>query len=146
MQVGCGWQRTVSGAPWIPACAGMTDVLVPRAGGEYFSAALGWVTGFDPVSLAALVLEGVFVAHGRQLTDDARRGVSGKARAVGDNLGGFVRQEVGDGVPALEPDRARQVSPPVGLFREHFQQDEIIAAVDLLFQVFATDGLHDAPF
>src|SRR5215210_2042305 len=33
----------------------------------------------------------------------------------------------------------------VGRFREHLEQDEIIAAVDLLIQVFALNGLHDAP-
>jgi hypothetical protein len=40
------------------------------------SAALGRVAGVYPVLLAALVLEGVLVTHGRQLTDDPRRGVS----------------------------------------------------------------------
>src|SRR5215203_5758267 len=35
--------------------------------------------------------------------------------------------------------------PIVGRFRERFEQDEIVAAVDLLLQVFATYSLHDAP-
>src|SRR5215212_8578516 len=34
--------------------------------------------------------------------------------------------------------------PSVGRFRENFEQDEIIAAVDLLLQVFATYDLHEA--
>src|SRR5215212_4010473 len=33
----------------------------------------------------------------------------------------------------------------VGRLREHLEQGEIVAAVDLLLQVFALYGLHDAP-
>src|SRR5919107_5026623 len=35
--------------------------------------------------------------------------------------------------------------PIVGRFGEHLEQDEIVAAVDLLLQIFATYGLHDTP-
>ena len=88
----------------------MVGLLPNRAG-------LCGVAGCDPVLFAAFVLVGVLVPHGRQLTDDARRGVSGRARAVGDYFGGFVGQEVGDSGPAWEPDRAGQVPSRVGLFR-----------------------------
>src|SRR5215213_7386372 len=105
-------------------------------------AAFGGVAGFDPVLFAALVLVGVLVTHGRQLTDDPRRGVLVEVRAVGDHLGGFVGQYIRDRIFAGEPDGAGQVPSRVGLFREHFQQDEIVAAFDLLFQVFAINSLH----
>src|SRR5215208_2619965 len=90
---------------------------------------LGGVAGFDPVLFAALVLVGVFVTHGRQLTDDPRRGVSVEVRTVGDHGGCPVGEKVGDHGPAGEPDRARQVLSRVGLLREYFKQDEIVAAV-----------------
>ena len=79
-------------------------------------ASFGRVAGFDPVLFAALVFVGILVTHGRQLTDDPRRGVSVEVRAVGDYFGGFVRQEVADHDPSRELDRARQVPSPVGLF------------------------------
>ena len=59
-------------------------------------ASFGRVAGFDPVLFAALVFVGILVTHGRQLTDDPRRGVSVEVRAVGDYFGGFVGQEVAD--------------------------------------------------
>src|SRR5215208_4161792 len=37
------------------------------------------------------------------------------------------------------------MSPPVGGFGEHLEQDELVAAVDLLLQGFATYCLHDVP-
>src|SRR5215210_6627146 len=114
-------------------------------GEGFLSAGLGGVAGFDPVLFAALVLVGVLVAYGRQLTDGPRRGVSVEVRAVGYYLGGLVGQEGWDGGPAGEPDRARQVPSFVGFFRENFQQYEIVTAVDLRPQVFAAYGLHDAP-
>src|ERR671913_946160 len=71
----------------------------------FLSAALGRVAGFHPVLFTALVLEGVFVTHGRQLPDDPRRGVSVEVRAVRHHLGRLICQEVGDHAHVLEPDR-----------------------------------------
>src|SRR5918993_850646 len=78
-----------------------------KKGSDCYSlaAALGRVAGFHPVLFAALVLIGVLVTHGRQLTDDPRRGVSVEVRAVGHHLGRLIWQEVGDGVHVLETDR-----------------------------------------
>ena len=106
---------------------------------------LGGVAGFDPVLFAALVLVGVLVTHGRQLTDDPRRGVSVEVRAVGDHLGGFVGEEIWYCMCTGEPNGAGKVSSSVGLLREYFQQDEIVAALDLSLQIFATYCLHGAP-
>src|SRR5919106_2237549 len=63
------------------------------------------VTGVHPVLFTALVLQGAFVTHGRQLTDDPRRGVSVEVRAVRYHLGRLICQEVGDHAYVLEPDR-----------------------------------------
>src|SRR5215213_3999293 len=131
---------TIIGVSWVPAFARMTVCAV---GARLSSAGVCGVSGFDPVLFAALVLVGILVTHGRQLTDDPRRGVSVEVRAVGDYFGGFVGQEVADHDPSREPDRTRQVPSPVGLCREHFQQDEVIAVFDLFLQLFATNGLHD---
>src|SRR5215208_4380763 len=103
---------------------------------------LGGVAGFDPVLFAALELVGVLVTHGRQLTDDPRRGMSVEVRAVGDHLGGFVGEEIRYCMCTGEPNGAGKVCSRVGLFREYFQQDEIVAALDLSLQIFATYCLH----
>ena len=121
-------------------------VVESGSGAEVWAgAAFDGVAGFDPVLFATLELVGVLVTHGRQLTDDPRRGVSVEVRAVGDYLGGFVGEKIRDRIRAGEPDGAWQVPSRVGLFREHFQQDEIVTAFDLLFQVFAINGLHYVP-
>ena len=78
-------------------------------------APFGGVAGFDPILFAALVLVGVLVTHGRQLTDDPRRGVSVEIRTIRDDLRVLVGQELRCAVHVLEPDRTRQVSPLVGL-------------------------------
>src|ERR671913_1852945 len=62
------------------------------------------VAGVHPVLFTALVLEGALVPHGRQLTDDPRRGVSVEVRAVRYHLGSLIGQEGGDQVQVLEPD------------------------------------------
>jgi hypothetical protein len=69
------------------------------------SGAIGRVAGVHPVLFAALVLVCVFVTHGRQLTDDPRRGVSVDVRAVSHHFGSLIGQEVWDQVHVLEPDR-----------------------------------------
>ena len=69
------------------------------------SGTIGRVAGVHPVLFAALVLVCVLVTHGRQLTDDPRRGVSVEVRAVRHHLGVLVGQEVGDRVHILKPDR-----------------------------------------
>ena len=67
-------------------------LLVPKRDGSAAwtrslpSATLGGKAGLDPVLLATLVVVGVLVAHGRQLPDGPRRGVSVEVRAVGDDL------------------------------------------------------------
>ena len=83
--------------------------------------------GFDPVLLAALVLGGVLVTHGRQLPDDPCRGVSGGAGAIGDDLGVFVRGELFDLLPVLVPDSAGQVALVVGSLTQHFEQDKVFS-------------------
>src|ERR687893_782766 len=65
--------------------------------------------GLDPVLLAALVVGGVLVTHGRQLPDDPRRGVSVEVRAVGDNLGASVPDQALDLVLPLVADRTGQM-------------------------------------
>src|SRR5918998_5542769 len=67
--------------------------------------------GLDPVLLAALVVGGVLVTHGRQLPDDPRRRVSVEVRAVGDDLGAPIGRERLDLIPPLVADRAGQVLP-----------------------------------
>src|ERR687896_617479 len=62
------------------------------------------VAGVHPVLFTALVLQGAFVTHGRQLTDDPRRGVSVEVRAVRYHLGSLMGQEGGDQVHVFEPD------------------------------------------
>src|SRR5215210_5092604 len=104
--------------------------------------ALDREAGLDPVLLAALVVRGVLVACGRQLTDDPRRGVSVEVRAVGDDLGGPVRREPLDLVPALVPDRARQVLPVVRSLAEHLQEHGVVPALHLLLEFIARYGLH----
>ena len=74
-------------------------------GAGILSGALGRVAGVHPVLFASLVLVCVFVTHGRQFTDDLRRGMSIEVRAIGHDLGGLFGQEVGDHIPVLEPDR-----------------------------------------
>src|SRR5215207_2604885 len=98
---------TIIGVSWVPAFARMTVCAV---GARLSSAGVCGVSGFDPVLFAALVLVGVLVTHGRQLTDDPRRGVLVEIRAVGDYLGGFVGEEFRDRSRAGEPDGAGQVS------------------------------------
>jgi hypothetical protein len=71
----------------------------------FISAALGRVAGVHTALFTALVLEGAFVTHGRQLPDDPRRGVSIEVRALRHHLGRLICQEVGDHARVLEPDR-----------------------------------------
>jgi hypothetical protein len=84
-------------------------LLDEREGGNPSDAALGGIAGVDPVLLAVLVLVGVLVAHGRQLTDDPRRGVSIEVRAISDDLRAPVGQDLRGEIHVLEPDRTWQV-------------------------------------
>src|SRR5215211_4266739 len=130
---------TIIGVSWVPAFARMTVCAV---GARLSSAGVCGVTGFDPVLFAALVLESVLVTHGRQLTDDPRRGVSVEVRAVSDDEGIFVGEQFGGPARVLEPDRAWQVRPLVGGLSQHFEQDEVLTPVHLRFQLFPRYGLH----
>src|ERR687894_315891 len=100
----------------------------------------------DPVLLAALVVGGVLVTHGRQLPDDPRRRVSVEVRAVGDDLGAPIGRERLDLIPPLVADRAGQVLPVERGLAQHLQQEEIVPPVHLLLQRPAVDSLHDRSF
>src|SRR5918998_1171662 len=88
--------------------------------------------GLDPVLLAALVVGGVLVTHGRQLPDDPRRSVSIEVRAVGDDLGASVSDQTLDLVPPLVADRTGQMLPSVRCLAQHLQQEEVVPPVHLL--------------
>src|SRR5437588_1968307 len=51
--------------------------------------------GVDPVLLAAGVVTDVGVTHGRQFTGGVLGGVSGRASAIDDDLGVFIREQRG---------------------------------------------------
>src|SRR5215204_6916201 len=107
---------TIIGVSWVPAFARMTVCAV---GARLSSAGVCGVSGFDPVLFAALVLVGVLVTHGRQLTDDPRRGVSVEVRTVGDHGGCLVGKKVGDLGSAGVTYRTGQVPLRVRLLRQY---------------------------
>src|SRR5215218_1540435 len=118
-------------------------VLIEDPPSGSMDTALDGVAGLDPVLLATLVLVGILVAHGRQLPDDPRRGVSVEVGAVGDDEGALVWDDLSRGAGVLEPERAWQVPPAVGRFPQRLEQDEVVPAVHLLFELFPRYRLQD---
>src|SRR5918998_6414390 len=97
-----------------------------------------------PVLLASLVMTHVGVAHGHQLTGGLLGLSSRRTCAVDNDLSLLVRDQLLRlvGLSWRQVDRAWQVTPPVGLLRQHLQEHEVLSAAHLLFELFPGDIFH----
>ena len=101
--------------------------------------------GVDPVFLAFHVLADVDVPHGRQLTGGLPGRGSREVPAVHDDLGTLVRDERGDARGDLvgrEALGAGQVVLAPVHEGQHLEEVELVAAVDLFFQLGPGYGGH----